>query len=338
MKIKKNKCFGYFSYPKIWRYLDKLLFSITLLLFILTTACNQDNGTQEQESQERKNSTLSQISEVQEEKEHLQRSVATIPEEEMEISTETAHYKPMFGAGDAEAEMVKGIERYGMLTIEPGGKSQSVNYGREELVYYVLDGKGKLYYNNKEKTISKDDFFYVPIDTEHRFSTPSGSRDSLHMMVMGFKLPEEPEVKPASDLQLASAKEVEFKTLEQNNHGPTSRFQLLLGTTRSKRDKLAAASQVLSMYVIDFDHGGTNIPHRHENEEEIYFMLQGRGEMVAGETPEGEPRKFPVKAGDAFFFSRGSQVGFYSGTSEGEEHARILAVRSRYPGRSSKEK
>jgi hypothetical protein len=60
-------------------------------------------------------------------------------------------------------------------------------------------------------------------------------------------------------------------------------------------------------------------------------MLQGKGEMVAGETPEGEPRRYPVKAGDAFFFSRNSLVGFYSETQEGEPHVRILAVRSKYP-------
>jgi mannose-6-phosphate isomerase-like protein (cupin superfamily) len=312
MKQEKNICLADFSSCITMKNVDKLLFSIVWLLFVIATAYAQDAAPG-----------------------HLKRSVDTISTVSMEISTKTALYKPIFGAGDANAEMVKGVKRYGYLTLVPGGKSQAVNYGREELVYYVLEGEGMLHYGEQDVAISKDDFFYVPINTEHSFSTPPQS--ALNVMVMGFKIPEETQVKPTSQLQLASANEVEFQTLEQLNHGPTSRFQLLLGTTSSKRDRLAAAYQVLSLYVIDFDHGGTNIPHRHENEEEIYFVLQGKGEMVAGETPEGEPRRYAVKAGDAFFFSRNSLVGFYSGTREGEAHARILAVRSKYPEHASSE-
>ena len=313
MKQEKNIYMTYFSPYTTLKEVDKLLFSIVWLLLVVATASAQDSDPG-----------------------HLQRSVDTITPVSMEISTNTAHYKPIFGKGDANTEMVKGVQRYGYLTLAPGGKSRAVNYGREELVYYVLEGKGTLRYGAQDVSISKDDFFYVPINTEHGFSTPG--QDTLNMMVMGFKIPEETQVAPTDTLQLASANEVEFKTLEQLNHGPTSRFQLLLGTTSSKRDRLAAAYQVNSLYVIDFDHGGTNIPHRHENEEEIYFVLQGKGEMVAGETPEGEPRRYAVQAGDAFFFSRNSLVGFYSGTQEGEEHARILAVRSKYPEHASSEK
>ena len=322
--MKKDKRLPeFFSYAEI---ISTLLYSRGLLLFILTTACSPGHDTQDQDARVQRG-TLTQDTE------HLQRSVEMIPEVETELSTETAHYKPIFGAGDADAERVKGVKRYGLLTVEPGGKSQSVTHEDEESVYYVLEGKGVLHSGEQAVAISKDDFFYVPLDTEHSFSTSSGLQDSLNVMVMGFKVPEEPAIEPATDLQLASAKEVKFQTLEQNNHGPTSRFRLLLGTTRSKRDKLAAASQVLSLYVIDFDHGGTNIPHRHENEEEIYFLLQGKGEMVAGETPDEEPKRYAVEAGDAFFFPRNSLVGFYSGTQEGEKHARILAVRSKYPER-----
>jgi hypothetical protein len=36
-----------------------------------------------------------------------------------------------------------------------------------------------------------------------------------------------------------------------------------------------------------------------------------------------------VKEGDAFYFSPNTLIGFYSATKEGEEHARILAVRSK---------
>lgn len=293
----------FFFHPKLKHYVIKGSFAGAFLL-LAAAACAQDRG-------------------------HLQRSLKTISEAEMEISTETAHYKPIFGAGDADAGMVKSVERYGYLSVDPGGHSQMVDYGREELVYYVLDGTGMLRYGEQEMPISKNDFFYVPIHTRHGFSNPREA--PLNIMVMGYEIPDATEVEPNQQVQFASADQVGFQTLEQNNHGPTSRFRLLLGTTRSRRDRLAAAYQILSLFVIDFDRGGTNIPHRHENAEEIYFVLQGHGEMVAGQTPEGEPRRFSVEAGEAYFFSRNSLVGFYSGTRQGEEHARILAIRSKYP-------
>jgi len=293
--------------------MNKILLSIIVLLLIVITAYAQDPPTG-----------------------HLKRSIDTLSAVSMEISTESAHYKPIFGAGDAEAEMVKGAKRFGYLQITQGGKSEKINYGREELVYYVLEGEGILHHGDQDVAIRKNDFFYVPINIEHGFSTQAQS--TLNIIVMGYEVPEEVEVDQTATIELASADEVAFQTLEQLNHGPTSRFQLLLGTTQSTRDRLATAYQVNSLFVIDFDHGGTNIPHRHKKEEEIYFVLQGSGDMVAGETPEGEPKRYPVKAGDAFFFSRNCLVGFYSGTQEGEEHARILAVRSKYPGPPSTEK
>ncbi len=257
---------------------------------------------------------------------HLKRSVDTLAVVEMEISTETAHYRPMFGAGDADSAMVKGVKRFGYLRIDPGGRSQTVNYGREELVYYVLEGTGLLRYEGREVPISKNDFFYVPIDTEHGFSNPRA--DTLNMIVMGFPVPEDTKVEPTVELQIASADDVPFQVL--GSHGATVSYRLLLGTTESERDRLAAAYQIKSMYVMDFAPAGTNQVHRHGNAEEIYFVLQGRGEMVAG-GPGGEPERYAVEAGDVFFFSRNSPVGFFSGTEEGQPHARILAIRSKYP-------
>ena len=38
----------------------------------------------------------------------------------------------------------------------------------------------------------------------------------------------------------------------------------VMGTTKSTRDKLAAANQMASLFIMDFAPGGTNIPHHHE--------------------------------------------------------------------------
>ena len=73
---------------------------------------------------------------------------------------------------------------------------------------------------------------------------------------------------------LANAADV--KPVQLESHGPTVQFKLLMGTTESKRDKLAAASQMVSLFIMDFSPTGTNIPHHHESEEEIYYVLRGR--------------------------------------------------------------
>jgi quercetin dioxygenase-like cupin family protein len=86
-----------------------------------------------------------------------------------------------------------------------------------------------------------------------------------------------------------------------------------------------------SLFIMDFAPGGTNNPHSHASEEEIYLMLRGNGDMVAGKTADGQDARHPAKEGDLFFFSPGTRVGYYSGAKEGQEHDLILAVRSRIP-------
>jgi quercetin dioxygenase-like cupin family protein len=118
---------------------------------------------------------------------------------------------------------------------------------------------------------------------------------------------------------------------EVGSHGPTTLFKLLMGTTQSKRDRLAAAQQLNSLFIMDFAEDGTNKPHRHRKEEEIYYVLRGEGEMVAGSGPDGEEMRHPAVKGDVFFYPPGTLVGFYSGDQAGEERDLIIAARSKYP-------
>ncbi len=295
--MKKGKCIspGYISFGEFMKF---GCFAMVLILISITSADAQNK--------------------------YLHRSMDSIEEVNSEVLTKTAHYKLMFGEKDT---VVKSIKRYAFLTIDPDGKSKPVNYGREELVCYVLKGTGMLHYQNKDVPISKDDFFYVPVNTRHSFSNPR--MDTLIVLVMGFKIPDTTQVTLTHGLQLANENDVKFQEL--SGHGETSRFRLLIGETTSKRDKIAAAYQVTSLFVIDFDPAGTNLPHHHEKEEEIYFILQGGGDMVAGVDSEGEKVKHPAQKGDGYFFSRDTYVGFYSKTKPGKEHARILAVRFKSP-------
>ena len=258
---------------------------------------------------------------------YLRRSLSAVPDVSMEFTSPTAHYRAMFGAGDDSSGIIKGVNRYGYLTIDSKGSSNIVKYADDEQVLYVLEGTGVLHYGKENVPVSKNDFMYIPVGTEVGFSNPR--ERILSVMVMGFKIMKGTVIKPSTGLMIANADEVPFQVL--GSHGPTTQFQLLMGTTESVRYKLASAYQVNSLFIMDFAASGTNIPHRHDKEEEIYFILRGHGDIVAGETADKKEFRIPSKEGDAFFFSPKTLIGFYSGNKEGEEHARILAVRFKYP-------
>ncbi len=192
--------------------------------------------------------------------------------DDLTANSQGASYRPAFGVGDGQANQLKGIARYGELTVESGGASAVVSYAAEEQIYYVLDGDGVLIYGDEKAPVKKDDFVYLPIGVRHGMANTSGK--PVRVMAMGFKIPSGTKVAPTPRLMLANAGDVPFTTLA--SHGPTTQFKLLMGTTESKRDKLAAASQMVSLFLMDFAPGGTNIPHHHDMEEEIYYILRGR--------------------------------------------------------------
>jgi mannose-6-phosphate isomerase-like protein (cupin superfamily) len=256
----------------------------------------------------------------------LKRTLSDVSVKVTDISGVLAHYKPIFGSGDADAQVVKGISRFGYLSVDPGGSSSIVKYDNEEQVLFILEGTGMLHYEKNIFPVARNDFIYIPVGVEHGLSNPR--EKTLKVIVMGYAIPEGTKILNTPRLMIANSDEVPLQILGQ--HGPTTQFKLLMGTTDSKRDRLAAAYQVNSLFIMDFAAGGTNIPHRHAREEEIYYVLRGEGEMVAGETTDGMETRYPAKEGDAFFFAPNTLIGFYSGTKEGEEHALILAVRSKY--------
>lgn len=261
----------------------------------------------------------------------LRRSLGDIQPrpDDLTASGRAVSYRPLFGAGDPDAKQLKGIARYGELTVSPDGSSATVSYPAEEQIYYVLGGTGTLHYAEHQAAIRQNDFMYLPVGVKHGVS--NSSNQPLRVLVMGFKIPERATARPTPKLLIANADDVPLTPVA--GHGPTSLFKLLMGTTESKRDKLAAASQMVSLFIMDFAPGGTNIPHHHEMEEEIYFVLRGHGEIVAGGGCDGNEGRYPAKQGDAYFIRLNTTVGFYSGSKPGDEHDLVLAVRSRFPFR-----
>jgi mannose-6-phosphate isomerase-like protein (cupin superfamily) len=87
---------------------------------------------------------------------------------------------------------------------------------------------------------------------------------------------------------LANAGDVSLTTLA--SHGPTTQFKSLMGAAESRRDKLAAASRGVNLFLMYLAPGGANIPHHHDMEREIYYILRGSGDMVAAGGADGKRR------------------------------------------------
>lgn len=248
--------------------------------------------------------------------------------DDLTANAKLASYKPLFGAGDKDADHLQGVARYGELTVSSGGTSAVVTYPAEEQIYFVEEGRATLLYGDEKVPVKKNDFMYLPAGVRHGLANSSDAPASV--IVMGYKIPTGTKVEPTPALMLANADDVPLQVLA--SHGPTTQFKLLMGLTSSQRDKLSSAYVMDSLFIMDFAPGGTNIPHNHRSEEEIYLLLRGSGEMVAGLDADRKEVRHAVTAGAVFFFKPGTQVGYYSHAREGQAHDLILAVRSRLPG------
>jgi len=214
--------------------------------------------------------------------------------------------------------VMRSVVRYG----EALGPIAEASWAAEERIYVVMEGAGEVTYEGRKKPLRAGDFFYCAPGSRHGIQG-----QKLRTVVMGFKAA---AGEIPAELPLANLDEVKKQTVA--GHPPTVLYQLMIGDTRSKRDRLAVAQTVTSLYVMEFEPGGTNAPHHHEEEEEIYYLIDGRGDMVAGSGADGMMGKYAARAGDAYFFRMNCTVGFYNATAPGAK-ARILAVRSRLPRR-----
>jgi mannose-6-phosphate isomerase-like protein (cupin superfamily) len=245
-----------------------------------------------------------------------------------ELTTATCRYKPLFGAGDSETRIVKGVARFGEIIVDPGGASARTAYPAEEQVYFVLEGRGVLQYGPDEHPLEAEDFLYLPPGVEHGISNPQGA--PLRILVMGYHIPKNTKITTPAKLLIANTRLAKKQTV--GGHPSSTLYQLLVGDVNSKRDVIAAGHVLTSLFLMDIVPGGTNQPHHHAREEEIYLLLEGKGDMVAGGGIDGIEGRHPATPGDAYFIRLNATVGFYADDSPGAGHARILAVRSLYPG------
>ncbi|HEV2465387.1 MAG TPA: cupin domain-containing protein [Acidobacteriaceae bacterium] len=255
----------------------------------------------------------------------LHRSTTTAPEKPSDITTPTCHYKPLFGQGDADTSIVVGVARYGEAIVDPHGTCATAQYPGEDQVYVVLSGKGSAEYGNHQVPLKTEDYLYIPSTVPHALKNESVK--PMVAVIMGFRTKGFERVEPPKTPQKANIEDVPFEFV--SGHPESSRFRLLMGDVDSKRDRIAAGRVLTSLFLMQIAPNGTNFPHHHEREEEIYLILSGHGTIVAGGGMDGIAGRHPAKPGDAYFFRLNATVGYYSAPGV---TSRLLCVRSWYPG------
>ncbi len=257
----------------------------------------------------------------------LHRYVPELVEAKAELSSQTCHYRPMFGEGDKDNRSLQTVTRFGEVTLDARGNCQTVTYDRQEEIYFVVEGIGLLHYEDQTQALRKHDFTYLPPGVKHSIS--NSSDQLVRLLVMGFKIPKSISIGTAMPHpKIANLEDAKEETV--SGHPNSVLYKLLGGLRSGKRDLIDEAYVMDSFFWMDFTPGGTNWPHHHEAAEEIYLVIDGQGEMVAGSGMDGVAGRYPAKPGDAYYFRPNCTVGFYNQNKPGAK-AYILAVRARVP-------
>jgi mannose-6-phosphate isomerase-like protein (cupin superfamily) len=252
----------------------------------------------------------------------LYHQVSSLPLGRADFSTNSCHYTPIFGEGDAAARVPKSVRRFGELTVDPHGTCQPVAYPHDEELFFVLRGKGLLLYGEESHPLAPNDFTYAPPTVRHSFS--NSSDEPLRLVLTTVRVPEEKTLLAPGKLQVANLAELNEQTVE--GHPTSVQYKLMIGPHTATRDRINATYTVADFFLMDFAPGGTNFPHHHEVAEEIYLVLDGEGQMAAGGGMDGVEGLHHAVAGDAYYFRQNCTVGFYNQkTSNAKAH--ILAVR-----------
>jgi mannose-6-phosphate isomerase-like protein (cupin superfamily) len=256
----------------------------------------------------------------------LYRNVSALREYRIDVSSDSCHYTPIFGEGDVESRLPQRIARFGVLTVDPHGSCQMVEYPRQEELYFVRDGSGVVQYGDESHPIAQNDFTYLAPAVRHRVSNPSGQ--TLRLVVTTVRISPDIQIQQAAPFVAANLSELQEQTVE--GHPKSVLYKLLIGPRTATRDRINAAYAVTDFFLMDFAPAGTNFPHHHEVAEEIYLVLDGEGQMVAGGGMDGVEGLHPAKSGDAYYFRPNCTVGFYN-QREPARKAHILAIRAFVP-------
>jgi len=253
----------------------------------------------------------------------LYRDVSAIPEQHNDLTSDSCHYTPIFGEGDVETRFPLSVTRFGEVTVEAHGACQTVEYPHQEELYFVSNGRGVLRYGEESHPLAQNDFAYVAPTVRHSVSNPSSQK--LQLVVITVRVSPETPLSQSAKLAVANLSELKEQAVE--GHPQSVLYKLLIGPHTGVRDRINAAYTVADFFLMDFAPGGTNFPHHHEVAEEVYLVLDGKGQIAAGGGMDGVEGLHPAKPGDAYYFRPNCTVGFYNQNTPGAK-AHILAVRA----------
>jgi mannose-6-phosphate isomerase-like protein (cupin superfamily) len=256
----------------------------------------------------------------------LYRDVSALREHPIDLTSNSCHYTPIFGEGDVASRVPKSVTRFGELTVDAHGACQTVEYPRQEELYFVREGSGVLRYGGESHPLVQNDFTYVPPAAGHSVSNPSNQ--PLRIVVTTVRVPADTPISQPAKLEVANLDELKEQTV--GGHPKSVLYKLLIGPRTAARDRINAAYTVVDFFLMDFAPNGTNFPHHHEQAEEIYLVLDGEGQMAAGGGMDGVEGLHPAKPGDAYYFRPNCTVGFYN-QNQPDAKAHILAVRAFVP-------
>jgi mannose-6-phosphate isomerase-like protein (cupin superfamily) len=257
----------------------------------------------------------------------LHRYVPNLQQVKVGFSSDGCEYRAVFGEGDADSRILRSISRFGEVTLHDKARCVATSYEREEELYFVEKGTVTLHYGDRSYSMHANDFTYVPPRAQHELA--NDSNQVAQVVVMGFKIPARISISdPAAELKIVNMDSLKEETVD--GHPNSVLYKLMAGPRTGKRDAIDQAYVVTSLFWMDFAPGGTNFPHHHETAEEIYLVVDGVGDMVAGGGVDGVEGRHAAKAGDAYYFRSNCTVGFYNQNKPGAK-AHILAVRSKIP-------
>jgi mannose-6-phosphate isomerase-like protein (cupin superfamily) len=252
----------------------------------------------------------------------LYRDVPALHEHPIDLSGGACHYTPIFGEGDRDSDLPQSVARFGMLTVDPHGACQTIEYPHQEELYFVREGMGVVHYGDESHPLAQNDFTYLPPAVPHSVSNPDAP--PLKLIVATVKIPVNVPISQPAKLDVANLSELREQTVD--GHPNSVLYKLLIGPRTAARDRINATYAVADFFLMDFAPGGTNFPHHHETAEEIYLVLDGKGQMAAGGGMDGVEGLHHAKAGDAYYFRANCTVGFYNQKTP-DAKAHILALR-----------
>ncbi len=256
----------------------------------------------------------------------LYRDSNTAPEKSADVTTATCHYHPLFGVGEKQTSVLGSVARYGVVDIDPHGSCAPVQYVDEEQLYVVLKGDGEATYGAEKVALKTEDFLYLPATLQHGLANPTAA--PMKVVIMGFHTKGFPSAPLPPHPLKDNIKNVPIEFV--GSHPDSSHFRLLTGDAPQIRNRFNVGFVVTSLFLMEIDPSGTNFPHHHPDAEEIYLIVDGHGEQVAGEGTDGIAARHPAKPGDAYFYRMNATVGYYSAPGV---KSRILCVRSFNPAK-----